>query len=781
MISVRIGSVSMVAIAGFAGAICVASETETAESPMSVAPIVAARPSEIPTAAPTRTATGTVAGERSRTKLDALRAALDVYENAVHHRMLLPGTESEARFLAASRRVTSARGTFMEGVGNAMDEGDRSGMSNDIDEFNDAGERMVRAADDKRALLADYSDRVRAMAVRTREAIDRAWMLFGRVFARDSLVALKAEITELRRRAQRLDGARGSDLDAVSDALAAAEGAIRTTLSDDQSGLTNSQGGEWVSRMQDDLASLSDTRTKLQRLDVHQSVVATRFAELGTRLRRPIHLVAPIVVPDKIVVPAEIVAPEPATPAPVHEPATAATVPDVAIETPPPTPQPQSAPAGRSHAIEWIGGAMVLLVAALFIAGTVRRRRKGASNDENVTTESDSMAIAFDRVAARLTHVEHPVPPIEPLSGDSEAPLGASSYDVERMAAAPKHAQISVLFSDVSRAAPKRAPARVRMAGATVDADSRDSMRDGELRRRLECDELELALQPELDPDTFEVESVAARVYWNGGGAGTTGGLLDLPEESELIVPIRDWALRSAIAMAARWHHGPWSDVRISVDVCSSQLLDPRFVERTKSLLDECRLPSRCIEIGLTDAILRDTLARDGGALRPLRALGLGVALNDFGMGYSSLALLERMPLTRIKLDRSLANAFDAALHLPIIARNLVDWARRVGLRVAPVEIEVSEELAHALREANHCALRHFVRLSRAEEGAIAIDAQRESALSYGSGIVFRDFFVLREVARARDAEASRAPQPEPIEESRSGYALGKPRSRPVG
>ena len=253
MISVRIGSVSMVAIAGFAGAICVASETETAESPMSVAPIVAARPSEIPTAAPTRTATGTVAGERSRTKLDALRAALDVYENAVHHRMLLPGTESEARFLAASRRVTSARGTFMEGVGNAMDEGDRSGMSNDIDEFNDAGERMVRAADDKRALLADYSDRVRAMAVRTREAIDRAWMLFGRVFARDSLVALKAEITELRRRAQRLDGARGSDLDAVSDALAAAEGAIRTTLSDDQSGLTNSQGGEWVSRMQDDL------------------------------------------------------------------------------------------------------------------------------------------------------------------------------------------------------------------------------------------------------------------------------------------------------------------------------------------------------------------------------------------------------------------------------------------------------------------------------------------------------------------------------------------------
>jgi EAL domain-containing protein (putative c-di-GMP-specific phosphodiesterase class I) len=681
--------------------------------------------------------------ERSRTNFDAFRAALDGYDEAVHRRMLLPGSESDARFRTASRQVKSAGRTFMDSVRSAMDEDARARTLNDIGEFNDAGERMVHAADDQRALLADYSDLARAMAVRTREAIDRAWMLFGRVFARDSLVALKAEITELRRRAERLDDARGSDLDAVSDALAAAEEAIRTTLIDDQSGLTKSQGGEWFTRMQDDLVALSDTRTKLQRLDVHRSVMATRFADLGTRLKRPIHLVAPTVVS------AESVAQEPEMPAlmSAQEADTATTVPDVAIETPPPTPSPQIAPEGGSHIIAWVGGAMVVLVVVLFIAGTARRRRKDRSNDESVMTQSNSTAIAFDRAAARLTHVEHSLAQVEPVE-DSEDPWVAGPYDVERIGSALEHARISVSFSEVGRPVPKRAPAKARVAG---DADSRDATRDEDLRRRFESEELELVVQPELDSNTFEVESVSARVYWNGGGAETKGEVLEIPDESELIVPIRDWALRSAIAMASRWHHGAWSEVRISVDVCSSQLVDPRFVERTKALLDEGRLPARCLEIDLTDATLRDTLARDAAALRRIRALGVGIALSDFGKGYSSLAMLEQTPLTRIKLDRSLANALEAGPRLPIIARNLVDWARRVGLRVAPAELAVGEELANALREANGCALRHFVHLDRSEEGTTAIDGQHETG-AYGSFIVFRDSFALKEVAQGRGA-----------------------------
>jgi predicted signal transduction protein with EAL and GGDEF domain len=159
--------------------------------------------------------------------------------------------------------------------------------------------------------------------------------------------------------------------------------------------------------------------------------------------------------------------------------------------------------------------------------------------------------------------------------------------------------------------------------------------------------------------------------------------------------------------------------------------------------LDEGRLPARCLEIDLTDATLRDTLARDAAALRRIRALGVGIALSDFGMGYSSLAMLEQTPLTRIKLDRSLANALEAGPRLPIIARNLVDWARRVGLRVAPAELAVGEELANALR--------HFVHLDRSEEGTTAIDGQHETG-AYGSFIVFRDSFALKEVAQGRGA-----------------------------
>ncbi len=757
MISIRIGTASMIAIAALAGAMCV----EAAGQATIVAPAGAAS-SKIPIALTVLQLTGTAVREQPRAKFDAFRSALDGYDRAVQNRIRLPGTESEAGVLAASRQLRSASLSFLDSVRNATDEGDRSRALKDVDEFDGAGKRMIAAADDQRGLLVDYSSRVLAMATRTRIAIDQAWMLFGRVFARDSLIALKAEIAELRTRSDRLDGARGSDLDAVLDALAATEEAIGTTLIGDQFGLTKSQGGEWFARMQEDLASLSGTRTKLQRLDVHQSVMATRFADLESQLKRPIDLVPQVVERTETVLPQEPEVQQPASAA-VQEPAAAPIVPDAVLETPPIAPRPQSVADGRSHDIAWVSGAIVLLVVALVVVGTRRRWRKGSSSTsssttEDGTTESDSMALAFDRVAARLTHAEHALAQFEPLP-DSEERALAPSHDIERIES-PKRARISVLFEDVDRRVPKRAPAKNRGEGTAVTSDRHRTRPDEDLRRMLQNDELELVVQPELDPDTLEVESVVARVSWRGadGGRGASGQALEVSEESELIVPIGDWALRSAMEMVSRWHHGSGSQVRVSVDVCSAQLADPQFAERAKALLHEYQLPSRYVEICLTEAALRDVTTRDEDALRRVRALGLGVALNDFGRGYSSLAELEQMPLTRIKLDRSLANEIDPGVRLSTIASNLVDWARRVGLRLSPAEIGVPEQLAQALLEAHSCALHHFVQLGRAEERAEPIQAQHESTPSYGSFIVFRDSVVLREIEPRRgDVVVTRA------------------------
>ncbi len=168
-------------------------------------------------------------------------------------------------------------------------------------------------------------------------------------------------------------------------------------------------------------------------------------------------------------------------------------------------------------------------------------------------------------------------------------------------------------------------------------------------------------------------------------------------------------------------------------------------------------LPSRCLEIGISDAALRDVRARDEDVLRRLRAIGLGVALNDFGMSYSSLALLEQLPLTRIKLDPSLANEVDTGLRSSSIARNLIGWARRVGLRVTQDSIGAPEQFALALHEVSSCSLHHFVRLGQSGEPTV-VGAQHASAPSYGSVIAFRPSLVLKEFEPGlRDVGLTRA------------------------
>ena len=108
-------------------------------------------------------------------------------------------------------------------------------------------------------------------------------------------------------------------------------------------------------------------------------------------------------------------------------------------------------------------------------------------------------------------------------------------------------------------------------------------------------------------------------------------------EESGLIMTISDWVLRSAVQSAAKWHYGPWPDVRIAVNVSARQLLDPTFVERLQNLLHEYQLPSRCIEIELTENVLQTGPATIE-TLRQLRALGIAIALDD----SSCLAFMAR-------------------------------------------------------------------------------------------------------------------------------------------
>jgi EAL domain-containing protein (putative c-di-GMP-specific phosphodiesterase class I) len=131
----------------------------------------------------------------------------------------------------------------------------------------------------------------------------------------------------------------------------------------------------------------------------------------------------------------------------------------------------------------------------------------------------------------------------------------------------------------------------------------------------------------------------------------------------------------------------------VAVNVSSRQLLDNRFADYLESLLEEHQLPTRCIEIELTENVLQ-TGAATIEALKRLRAAGVAIALDDFGTGYSSLSSLELLPLSRVKLDRSLIASLDSSPRSLAISRGIIGLCRDLGLQVTAEGIEHTEQLS---------------------------------------------------------------------------------------
>jgi diguanylate cyclase (GGDEF)-like protein len=220
------------------------------------------------------------------------------------------------------------------------------------------------------------------------------------------------------------------------------------------------------------------------------------------------------------------------------------------------------------------------------------------------------------------------------------------------------------------------------------------------LRRAVERGEFELLYQPEVCFETLETHTVEALLRWRqpDGNVIAPADFFDVAQQTGLITDISDWALRSAIEAAALWQSGPWPRARVAVNISSQQFLDGHFVERLESLLSRHALPAECLEIELTENVLQ-TGPTTIAALHRLRELGVSIALDDFGTGYSSLTSLERLPLTRVKIDRGLIGTLDSSARSPAIVRSIVGLCHSLGLQVTAEGVERASQLGPLLMD----------------------------------------------------------------------------------
>jgi diguanylate cyclase (GGDEF)-like protein len=268
----------------------------------------------------------------------------------------------------------------------------------------------------------------------------------------------------------------------------------------------------------------------------------------------------------------------------------------------------------------------------------------------------------------------------------------------------PSHAQVAAVLLEAADMALFRAKAlgRSQLSMFTSDlldvATAKFATEQG-LRRAIERGEFELYFQPEISAETLEIGLVEALIRWRGadGQMILPGQFLAVAEESGLGIEIGEWVLRSAISAAAQWHRGAWPEARVAINVSPRQLADGTFADHVQELLAEYQLPARCIEIELTESVLQ-TGPSTVEALKRLRASGIAVALDDFGTGYSSLASLEVLPLTRIKLDRTLIQGIDTSPRLAVIAEAIINMSRGLGLEITAEGVERPEQFAYLVR-----------------------------------------------------------------------------------
>lgn len=351
---------------------------------------------------------------------------------------------------------------------------------------------------------------------------------------------------------------------------------------------------------------------------------------------------------------------------------------------------------GRGHGF----GDRVLVAVGERLAGLVGSRGVAArfGGDEFIVLlEAGAGEEQLLREAGRLL-VQAFNQPLQPDGRDLlvSVSVGAAFY--------PQHASDPESLLSAADAALFRAKAlgRSQLAVFTAElleaAATRFTTEQG-LRHAVERSELELAFQPEVDIGTLEVTVCEALLRWRRPDGRLVGPdhFLLVAEESGLIVEINDWVLRTAIAAVAGWRRNGHQHLRVAVNASSRQLADPAFAGRVAGLLVEHGVPPAALEIELTESVLQTGSGTIEG-LRRLHEIGVTVALDDFGTGYSSLASLEQLPLTRVKLDRSLIAGIDTGARSAAIANAIIQLCCDLDLQVTAEGVERAAQLA-ALRD----------------------------------------------------------------------------------
>lgn len=218
---------------------------------------------------------------------------------------------------------------------------------------------------------------------------------------------------------------------------------------------------------------------------------------------------------------------------------------------------------------------------------------------------------------------------------------------------------------------------------------------DRELRQALERGEFVLHYQPQIELATGRFTGAEALVRWNHPKRGLVmpGAFIAAAEANGLIRPLGEWVLREACRQACVWRKSGWN-ISVAVNLSPAQMRKGQFLPAIDDALSRVGLDPARLELEITEGVLMENFEQGGdGFMHGVAAYGVRLALDDFGMGYSSLAYLKHLPVKTIKIDRSFVSDLGEDPDADALVQAIVMLGHSLRKRVVAEGVEKAVQL----------------------------------------------------------------------------------------
>ncbi len=215
-------------------------------------------------------------------------------------------------------------------------------------------------------------------------------------------------------------------------------------------------------------------------------------------------------------------------------------------------------------------------------------------------------------------------------------------------------------------------------------------MLEGQLRKAIELEQLELYYQPKFNLSTNQLIGAEALIRWNHPELGllTPAKFIPLAEDTGLIIPIGEWVLRAACEQIKTWASQGYRPVKIAVNLSARQFHQHDLIKTVSDVLKDCGIGPKFLELELTESVIMQDAQSTINTLDALHDMGISLSIDDFGTGYSSLSYLKKFPINALKIDQSFVRDISQDSHDAAIVFSTIALAHSMILPVIAEGIE---------------------------------------------------------------------------------------------